>query len=618
VRRWISLLIIAGCVALFVSDAAAQQKALVHTGSRATYLANVADPGIGAAWVAPDFDDSAWSVGTYGIGYDRQREAGIAPRTAVPSGTFSIYTRTRFLVADPGEFNRMLLGGDYIGSIAVWINGTEVFRSPGLAAGRLELNPLNRGASSRLKYESRRDLSAAGLPALRPGENVLAIGMWNDAGSAGDLFLDPHVLVNSTLALARGPYLQSSTPTRVVVRWRTDENGDSRVVYGTEPGRLSSSVVDPAVTDEHIVTLSGLDPDTKYYYAVGTSTEILAGADADHFFVTSPVPGDAKPTRIWILGDSGTGNADADAVRDAYYDFTADRHTDLWLMLGDNAYPNGTDSDYQDALFNMYPEMLRKSCLWPTLGNHDGHSADSSTQSGSYYTIFTLPTAGEAGGVPSGTEAYYSFDYSNIHFVVLDSYDSGRSPSGPMLTWLDQDLASTVQDWIIAYWHHPPYTKGSHDSDYEPILIEMRENALPILESHGVDLVLGGHSHSYERSFLINGHYDDSSTLDESMFVNSGDGREYGDGVYQENPEDVGTVYTVAGSSGKTGNGSLDHPVMVESLKALGSVVLDIDAGRLDALFLDHDGTVRDHYTIDKGGDPNDEPPLPPTSLRVS
>ena len=211
--RWICLLAFVVGVVLSVTDAAAQQKVLVHTGSRATYLANVVDPGIGAAWVAPDFDDSAWSVGTYGMGYDRQRTAGIAPRTAVPGGTVSIYTRARFLVADPGEFNRMLLGGEYIGNIVVWINGTEVFRSPGLSSSPLESNARNSGSSNRLKYESRRDLSVAGLPALRPGENVLAIGLWNDGGSAGDLFLDPHVLVNSTPPLPRGPYLQSSTST---------------------------------------------------------------------------------------------------------------------------------------------------------------------------------------------------------------------------------------------------------------------------------------------------------------------------------------------------------------------------------------------------------------------
>jgi 3',5'-cyclic AMP phosphodiesterase CpdA len=93
-----------------------------------------------------------------------------------------------------------------------------------------------------------------------------------------------------------------------------------------------------------------------------------------------------------------------------------------------------------------------------------------------------------------------------------------------MLTWLENDLAATDKQWIIAYWHHPPYSKGSHDSDLETWSIEMRTNVLPILEAHGVDLVLTGHSHSYERSYLLNGHYGSSTTLTSGMVLDAGDG----------------------------------------------------------------------------------------------
>ena len=68
-----------------------------------------------------------------------------------------------------------------------------------------------------------------------------------------------------------------------------------------------------------------------------------------------------------------------------------------------------------------------------------------------------------------------------------------------------------TRDWIVAYWHHPPYSKGTHDSDLEIELIEMRTHVLPVLEDHGVAVVFGGHSHSYERSYLIDGHYGSSS-----------------------------------------------------------------------------------------------------------
>ena len=80
--------------------------------------------------------------------------------------------------------------------------------------------------------------------------------------------------------------------------------------------------------------------------------------------------------RVWVLGDSGTAHMNADAVRDAYLAFTGTRYTDVWLMLGDNAYPIGTDDDYQAAVFETYPTVLRQTVLWPSFGNHDAYSAN--------------------------------------------------------------------------------------------------------------------------------------------------------------------------------------------------------------------------------------------------
>jgi len=304
-----------------------------------------------------------------------------------------------------------------------------------------------------------------------------------------------------------------------------------------------------------------------------------------------------------VVDASGAGRAKARAVRDAYIKYKGSQYTHLWLMPGDNAYIDGTDSEYQAALFDMYPTLLRQTVLWPTLGDHDGSTAGSASQTGPYYDIFTLPKQGEAGGVASGTKAYYSFDYANIHFVVLDSVETSRAPTGAMLTWLKNDLADTTQPWIIAYWHRPPYSKGSHDSDTETALRKMRANTLPILEDGGVDLVLSGHSGSYERSFLIDGHYGSSGTFDAAtMLVDGGDGRIDGDGEYQKSiiQPAPGTVYAVVGSPSENRLRSLDHPVPYVSLKVFGSMVLDVDGPVLDATFLDDTGQARDHFRMVK------------------
>ena len=422
-------------------------------------------------------------------------------------------------------------------------------------------------------------------------------------------------------SVTRGPYLQIGTPTSTIVRWRTNVATDSRVSFGTTQGSLTSVSDNATQTTEHEVLVSGLSPSTKYFYSVGSTTQVFAGNDANHFFVTSPVAGTATPTRIWVLGDSGTANTNAQAVRNAYLNFTGSTHTNLWLMLGDNAYETGTDSEFQAAVFDMYPTMLRQSVLWPTLGNHDTAQSSNPPASLPYFAMFTLPTNAQAGGMASGTEKYYSFDYGNIHFICLDSMTSDRSSAGPMATWLRADLASSTRQWTIAFWHHPAYTKGSHDSDTESNLFEMRQTFLPILEQAGVDLVLAGHSHSYERSYLIDGHYGSSSTFTNAMKKNGGSGRPDDTGSYEKPTlgpgSHEGAVYAVAGSSGQISGGLLNHPAMFISLNNLGSMILDVNGSTLDAKFLRENGEVWDYFRIVKGT-VTPVPPAAPTTLNAT
>jgi hypothetical protein len=403
----------------------------------------------------------------------------------------------------------------------------------------------------------------------------------------------------------RGPYLQCGSASNMVVRWRTASPCDSRVRFGTNLTDLEFLANDTTITSEHKVRVTNLNPNTKYFYSIGTSSNALAGGDSNHFFVTSPPQGLAKPTRIWIIGDAGSVTSQQIAVRNAYESNVGIRPADLWLMLGDNAYETGTDAEYQWAVFNIYTNQLRQSVLWPTLGNHDTAGFIEFHNNYPYFEIFSLPKNGEAGGIPSGTEHYYSFDYGNIHFICLDSMTASRSPNGGMAMWLTNDLANVTADWIIAYWHHPPYSKGSHDSDTELELVEMRQNFLPILEQGGVDLVLNGHSHSYERSCFLDNHYGRGATFSSTNQIQLGSGRPNQDGAYIK-PADSpvahqGTVYAVVGSSGKTSGGPLNHPAMFVSLNELGSLVLDINSNRLDAKFIRENGNTNDSFTIFKG-----------------
>jgi hypothetical protein len=598
-------------LALSLSPAAAKTTVHVDFGTDMKYLANASDPVLGVTWVERTFDDSTWSAGQYGVGFEAGSGAENLILTETPSGLRSIYTRATFEIADASAVRNLFLGHDYDDGVAAWINGVEVFRSSEMPEGDLDWDtaPSSRESSNGLLPDFRElvDISTVALPELRDGTNVLAVGVWNRSASSSDHVVVPKLIMDK---LPRGPYLQQATETSIVVRWRTTDPTDSLVRYGSAPGSLTLSVGDPTLVTEHVVELGSLTPDSRYVYSVGSTAEVMAGDDPDHFFRTLPVSGTRRPYRIWAIGDSGTADSKSRAVRNAYKATMPYAETDIWLMLGDNAYPDGSDSDHQAAVFDTFPDILRSNVLWPTFGNHDAHTASSGPPvSGVYYDVFTMPTAGEAGGLTSGTEAYYAFDHGNIHFVSLNSQDVDREPGSDMLVWLEQDLAATLQDWIIAFWHHTPYSKGHHDSDVPSDsggrMWDMREYVLPILEAGGVDLALVGHNHTYERSYLLDGHYGTSDTITEAMKLDPGDGRVGGDGAYQKTSQGPagheGAVYVAAGNAGSVStDGPLNHPAMVVNMYELGSVVIELEGDQLTTKLLMNDGTFGDEFTIVK------------------
>ncbi len=420
----------------------------------------------------------------------------------------------------------------------------------------------------------------------------------------------PKLTVNYGVAappsLVRAPYLQLGTPTSMTICWRTNIATDSVVHFGAAPGSLTTTVSDPTLRIDHYVKLSGLSPATTYYYDVGLTGQVLIGGDVHHYFATSPVAGTRGRFSFWVVGDSGTGGADQAAVRNAMLAVTAAEPPDLYLHMGDIAYNSGTETEFTNYHFAVYQNILRHTVCWPTLGNHEGTLSDSQTQTGPYYTAFVMPKLAEAGGLASNTEAYYSFDYANAHFICLDSHDSPRTPGSAMLTWLANDLAMTTQNWVIAFWHHPPYSHGSHDSD-DPAdsggrLKDMRENVLPILEAGGVDLVLGGHSHIYERSYLVDGAYDTPTTA-AGHIVDGGNGRTDGDGAYLKSlgqTPNEGAVYIVAGHGGASLGGTGDHPLMYFSEVDFGSCVVTVEGNVLSLANIRRDAVTSDHFTLIK------------------
>lgn len=419
--------------------------------------------------------------------------------------------------------------------------------------------------------------------------------------------------------IIRGPYLNLATQTGIIIRWKTDVATDSKVSYGTKTGELIQSAVNDTITNEHVVQLTGLSAGTKYFYSIGSASQTLQG-DADNYFKTAPTAGNNQKVRILAMGDMGNNSDNQKNVRDAYLKYNGTNYTDIWMLLGDNAYEKGTESNYNTNFFSIYQGSLTKNhVLWPVPGNHDyaDNAARQADHKIAYYNIFSLPVNGEA-GVASNNEAYYSYNYSNIHFVSLDSYgwETGETrlydTLGPQVTWLKQDLAANNQQWTVVYFHHPPYSKGSHDSDTETELINIRQNLLRILERYKVDLVLTGHSHSYERSYLLNGFYGLSNTFNSATDALSNSSGKY-DGTdnscpYIKNAFETrnGIVYAVVGSSGKLDGleraspGYPHNAMQYSNITIGGAMVIEIENNRLDARWISSDGVIRDNFTIVK------------------
>jgi acid phosphatase type 7 len=421
--------------------------------------------------------------------------------------------------------------------------------------------------------------------------------------------------------LVRGPYLQRATPTSMLIRWRTDALSRSRVYFGNDPKGLKNEVTDSALVTEHRILLSSLNPETRYYYSVGDVKNKLAG-DSANFFYTLPVAGETGTYRIAAFGDCGNNSINQRNVRDQLLQYLGSNYLNAWVLLGDNTYPDGTDAEFQANFFNIYKDnLLKKFPLFPSPGNHDYHDIEFSaalaqrTHELAYYQNFSVPESGESGGEPSNTSEYYSFDIGNIHFLALDSYgkaDNKRlsDTTGPQVAWVKKDLEKATQaEWIIAFWHHPPYSMGSHNSDTEQELVDIRKNFIPILERYGIDIVLGGHSHDYERTRLMHGYYGDDSSFDATLYnVSQLSGKKdsvnHSEGYLKNHWREKGTVYVVSGSAGKLGGmqKTFPHKAMYFSDAIHGGVsYIEVTGGRLSFKWICADGVIRDQFTIIKG-----------------
>lgn len=207
--------------------------------------------------------------------------------------------------------------------------------------------------------------------------------------------------------------------------------------------------------------------------------------------ISSAIEGDAAaeasaavplPLRIAVAGDVGTGG-DAEYATAASMDRIEGSHDyAALLLLGDNVYPDGDPDDVQRKVLDPFASVLDGGTrLLPVLGNHDNDDGYGDAQV-------------EALGMPG---RWYATTIANTLIVSLDS---NRPDDPDQLRWLEETLATIELTWTIVQFHHPPFSGGWHGSD-----LAVRDAFVPLFEEYGVDLVLSGHDHDYQRIEPING-----------------------------------------------------------------------------------------------------------------
>jgi Big-like domain-containing protein/calcineurin-like phosphoesterase family protein/purple acid phosphatase-like protein len=376
--------------------------------------------------------------------------------------------------------------------------------------------------------------------------------------------------------ILRGPYLQQVTDASAIVVWTTRQPGAGSVRYaetaGTPRTTAAESHVFPAAQTglgfdfyQHEVRLSGLSASTPYSYDV-----LMSGQDAtpgQDVFTTAPASGTGT-VRFIAFGDSGNGSAAqtqlASRMDSQPFDFA--------IHSGDVAYGASNTTgpasyrQYDDWFFDIYRRWLRSHPAFATIGNHDEEIGSARA----YRDVFVLPENGATPTYPDHAERYYSFDYGPVHVVVLDTELAFTDPARrqAQLAWLEADLSSTTQPWRIVAVHKPPFSASAgHGS-----ALAVREAFSPVFERHGVQLVISGDDHNYERSVPLRQYTADGSAV---TYVVTGGG---GAALYPS-----GSSYWTAASA------SVHHYLYV----SVGSCSLEVTARGVD-------GNVVETFGIDR------------------
>ena len=286
--------------------------------------------------------------------------------------------------------------------------------------------------------------------------------------------------------IRKAPYLMfEGSNTSMSVLWQTTGTESNTLRWGTTTAyTLGQATVGVYGSDfQHKYTITGLQPNTKYYYEVagyGTGS-----------FRTAPASS-ATSLKFFAYGDSRSYPANHETVASRMRSKYASDSAYQTLLLHDGDFiGSDTEADWTAQYFvsgASYPQMRALQSEVPVIGargNHEGTGAV-------YKKYFPYPYA---------ANYYWSFDYGPVHFTVIDNYASFTSGSA-QYNWLVNDLSSTTKPWKVILEHDPGWGAGTHANN-----TNIQTALHPLFKQYGVDLILNGHNHNYARALVENKNY---------------------------------------------------------------------------------------------------------------
>ena len=267
------------------------------------------------------------------------------------------------------------------------------------------------------------------------------------------------------------------------VIWRTDKPAKGRIEVWSPQG-LVSAYEENEEKVLHRIAITGLEPGVRYRCFIRPPAEGSPPADGKCSFWTAPKPG--RFFTFFAYGDTRTqADAHGRVCEQLAAHVKSTTSPAFLLHTGDFVSDGRREDQWKEQFFDPAASVLSEAALVPCLGNHEYHSEW-------YYRYFGL--GGVFPGEPNGS--WYSFQFGCAHFVILDA-TSDFGPESDQYRWLVEDLQSDQAQeasWRIAVFHRPAFSSGLHGGTPS-----VQQILVPLFEQKGVQLVLNGHDHLYER-----------------------------------------------------------------------------------------------------------------------